>query len=110
MSLLNEISNPDADLKKKVSRIRYINLTIIKEIIRFWNESNDSIWNGSNTQQILDELGEDAEEVLEIDKEILNLLSNILGGRRQSELDSIIAKISTRPQISTDSNGNTKII
>ena len=42
--------------------------------------------------------------------EILNLLSNILGGRRQSDLDSMIAKISTRPQTSTDENGNVKII
>lgn len=96
MSLLNETPNEITEAQKKASRIRYINLAIIKEITRVWNESNDLIWKDQNPQNILDELGEDADEILEIDEEILNLLSNILGGRRQSELDSILAKKSQR--------------
>ena len=110
MSLLNEIQNPNNEIEKKALRVKYVNCAMIKELIRFWNESNDSIWMDSNPKAILDALGENAEEILEIDNEILNLLSNILGGRRQSDLDSMIAKISTRPQTSTDENGNVKII
>jgi len=41
---------------------------------------------------------------------VLNYLNNILGGRRQSELDNIIAKISTQKETQTDEDGNVTIL
>lgn len=96
MSLLNEEPTEITEAQKKASRIRHINLTIIKEITRVWNESNDLIWKDQDPQGVIDALGEDIDEILEIDEEILNLLSNILGGRKQSQLDSILAKKAQR--------------
>ena len=96
MSLLTEKIKEATKAEQKAVRIKYLTIANINEITRVWNESNDLIWKDQNPQNILDELGEDVDEILEIDEEILNLLSNILGGRRQSELDSILAKKSQR--------------
>jgi len=111
MSLLNEIPQPSQNSpEKKASRIKYINVALANEIIRCWHEGWGLIWDDPNPQAVLDALGEDAGELFAINEETLLFLSNALGGRRQSELDSILAKVATKPATTTDENGNVTII
>ena len=110
MSLLNEIPQPSQNSpKKKASRIKYLNVALANEIIRCWHEGWDMIWSDPNPQAVLDALGEDAGELFDINEQTLTYLNNVLGGRRQSELDNIFAKVSAKPETTTDENGNVKI-
>jgi len=111
MSILNEIPQPSQNsAKKKASRLKYLNVAIANEIIRVWNEGWDLIWSDPNPQAVLDELGEDAGEVFDINEQTIIFLANVLGGRRQAELDAILAKVATKPETETDENGNVTII
>ena len=110
MSLLTEKIKEATKAEQKAVRIKYLTIANINETIRCWHETQDLIWKDENPQDILDALGEDAGDILDLNKEVLNYLNSILGGRRQSELDNIIAKISTQKETQTDEDGNVTIL
>ena len=99
-------NNPD----RKAARIKHINLVLANEIIKCWNQGWDLIWSHENPQEVLDSLGEDAGEIFDINEATLVFLSNVLSGRRQSELDAIFAKVAVKPNTQTNENGNVTII
>ena len=68
------------------------------------------IWDDANPQAVLDALGEDAAEVFEINEHTVAFMAGVLGGRRQAELDAILAKVAAKPETQTDENGNVTII
>ena len=109
MSILDK-STSQIDPARKAARIKHLNLVIANEIIRSWNEGWDLIWSDENPQAVLDALGGDAGEVFDINEATIGFLMNVLGGRRQAELDSILAKVSVKPETQTDENGNVTII
>jgi len=110
MSLLNEISESrKTAVSKKADRIRYITKTTVDEIVRSWKQSFDLIWEDSNPQEVLDALGEDGEEVFELNQEAFLYICNILADRKQSELDTILLKVASKPKTSVDESGKITI-
>lgn len=110
MSILNENSSTQGNPARKAARIKHLNLVMANQMIKSWNEGWDLIWSDENPQAVLDALGEDAGEVFDINEANLVFLSNVLSGRRQSELDAIFAKVAVKPNTQTDENGNVTII
>jgi hypothetical protein len=110
MSILNEIPQHDIDqAEKKAVRVKYLTKAIADQIIKTWNEGWDLIWNDENPQLVLDALGEDAGEVFELNTVTMMYLAEILGGRKQSELDKILLKVAQKPPTEVDENGNVSI-
>ena len=111
MSILNE--NPTSrttEVQRKASRVKFLTKALADEILRSWNEGWDLIWEDENPQEILDILGEDAGEIFDLNEHTILFLSNILGGRRQSQLDGVVSKLGSKPETQTDENGNVTII
>jgi hypothetical protein len=109
MSILdNNQQEPSAE--RKAARIKFLNSAISQELIKSWNEGWDLVWGHSNPQDVLDALGEDASEVFDINEQTVIYLNNVLSGRKQEEVDSILAKAATKPATQTDENGNVTII
>lgn len=111
MSLLNDTTQSSENSpEKKASRIKHLNVAIANEMIRCWHQGWDMIWSDPNPQAVLDVLGEDAGELFDINEQTLTYLNNVLGGRRQSDLDNIFAKVAAKPATETDQDGNVTII
>ena len=111
MSILNDTTlSEENSAAKKAARIKFLNKVIADEIIKSWNKGWDMIWDDANPQAVLDALGEDAAEVFEINEHTVAFMVGVLGGRRQAELDAILAKVTVKPETQTDENGNVTII
>lgn len=110
MSLLNEIpESRKTAVAKKADRIRYIAKTTINEIAKSWNQSFDLIWQDPNPQEVLDALGEDGEEIFELNQEAFSYICSVLADRKQSELDTILLKVASKPDTSVDEGGKITI-
>ena len=110
MSLLNEIpESRKTAVAKKADRIRYITKTTIDEITRSWKQSFDLIWEDPNPQEVLDALGEDGEEIFELNQEAFLYICNTLADRKQSELDTILLKVASKPETSVGKSGKITI-
>ena len=109
MSLLNEIPVRTTDAEKKARRIEFLTKQIVKEINRSWNEIHDLIWR-SNPNDVLEALGDNAEDVLNVQEEIFILLSKMLSGKQQSEVDKLVSKVASTPDTKIDEDGNVRII
>lgn len=109
MSILDK--NQEAqNAKRKASRVKHINAVLANEIVRCWHEGWDLIWDHDDPQEVLNALGEDASEVFEINEQTVSFLANVLSGRKQDQIDAILAKVAAKPATQTDENGNVTII
>ena len=108
MSILNQPSNLNS-AKRKAARVKFLTRGIFEDSIKVWNEINETIWNDPNPQEVLDALGEDAEEIINLDGKIVSFLNDSLtGSSKQVDLDEIISKANGRPNVT--SNGGKVII
>lgn len=111
MSILNE--NPiskQSQSKKRAERIEFLTENLIDVVARYWDEVWDLIWNTDESQEVLNHLGGNAQEALELHEEALIFLSNSLGGRKQAQLDQILEKVARQPKTSENTDGTTTII
>ena len=108
MSILNQPTNLNS-AKRKAARVKFLTRGIFEDSIKVWNEINETIWNDPNPQEVLDALGEDAEEIINLDGKIVSFLNDSLtGSSKQVDLDEIISKANGRPNVT--SNGGKVII
>ena len=107
MSILNQPTNLNS-AKRKAARVKFLTRGIFEDSIKVWNEINETIWNDPNPQEVLDALGEDAEEIINLDGKIVSFLNDSLtGSSKQVDLDEIISKENGRPNFNTN---NGKVI
>jgi len=63
------------------------------QLIQSWNHGWDLIWSSEDPGAVLAELGTDAGEVFELNEQLVAYFATSLAGRRQEDLDVILAKI-----------------
>lgn len=96
--------------EKKAQRIKYLSSIIVENIIKVYEEQNDLIWGDPNPQKILDALGEDAGDILEINNTTLLFISEFISGRQQDKLDKILSKRCKQRVVDIKKDGTAKII
>lgn len=96
--------------EKKAQRIKYLSSIIVENIIKVYEEQNDLIWGDPNPQKILDALGEDAGDILEINNTTFLFISEFISGRQQDKLDKILSKRCKQRVVDIKKDGTAKII
>lgn len=110
MSILN--TDPTAVLtpaqrQAKLSRQQAKQLA--DQLIRMWHIGWDTIWSSEDPGAILAELGPDAGELFELNEAMIAFLASTLAGKRQEELDAILAKVAAKPATITAEDGSVTI-
>ena len=107
MSILNQPTDPNS-AQRKAARVKFLTKGIFEQTIKTWNKTQEMIWEDPNPQDVLDALGDDAEEVLGFDSKVVSFLTDSLtGSSKQAELDEILSKSNGRPNFNTN---NGKVI
>ena len=91
-----------------VSRARQVEAGVnamASYLVTQWNQNWDTIWYASNPSLVLKELGENAAEIFELNGHLVEFLSKVLHGRRQDDLNQILAKIKAKPQTTVNEDG-----
>jgi hypothetical protein len=89
-------------LKRATSQMAY-------NLIQSWNHAWDLIWSSSDPAAVLEELGTDAAEVFELNEMLISYFVSSLTGRRQADLDAILAKVAAKPATTTNEDGTVTI-
>ena len=110
MSVLNQPSLSQSNLvKRSARRVEFLTRALTDEMINSWHSGWDLIWDNTNPQDVLNELGENGAEVFELSEKTIAFLSDVLSGKRQEELNQILSKAAAKPETSIDENGNVTI-
>lgn len=74
-------------------------------LVREWETNFDLIWGSSDPAAVLEELGTDAQEVFALSVANVQFLASILQGKRQDDLNRILAKVASLPKTTTHPDG-----
>ena len=110
MSILNsepiQVLTP-AQRAASSSRQQIQNMT--NYLIRSWHIGWDTIWSAEDPAAVLAELGTDAGELFELNDAMVTFLASTLTGKRQEELDDILAKVAAKPATTIQPDGSVTI-
>lgn len=79
------------------------------QLIRSWHAGWDTIWSAEDPAAVLAELGTDAGELFELNDAMVTFLASTLTGKRQEELDDILAKVAAKPATTIQPDGSVTI-
>jgi phosphoglycolate phosphatase-like HAD superfamily hydrolase len=110
MSVLNSqnIQDPTPAKTRQALQIKRGVAQLAEHLIISWNQSFDKLWNNprATPAELLEELGTDAAEVFQLSAATVQFLATILTGRRQAELDLILAKVQSIPPFTVHQDGS----
>lgn len=111
MSILADIpADRASETRDKAKRVKFLVKGMTNELAKSWEEVWSLLWDDQNPQEVLDALGTDAGEVLDLHKEMKSSLSGLLGGRRPDKLNGINAKDNAKPNTRPEPDGRVTII
>ena len=89
-------------VKRAMSQMAY-------QLLQSWNHGWDLIWSAEDPAAVLAELGTDAGEIFQLNEDIILYLNTTLTGRKQAELDAIMAKVAAKPATTVAGDGSVTI-
>jgi len=89
-------------VKRATSQMAY-------QLIQSWNHGWDLIWSSEDPAAVLAELATDAREIFQLNEDIIAYFNTTLAGRKQDDLDAIMAKVATKPATTTAADGSVTI-
>jgi len=90
-------------VKRATSQMAY-------QLIRSWHHGWDLVWSAEDPAAVLAEIGTDAAEIFELNEELIAFFGTALAGRRQEDLDEIMAKVALKPATETAEDGSVTIV
>ncbi len=105
MSILNEINNEEEKIKKKADRVRFLAENFHNQAIRCWEEIHEAVYVDSDSQRILDSLGEDAASVVEFNEDLFSFIHDSLSGKKQSLVDALVLRHIEQQDIEVHDDG-----
>jgi len=112
MSILGQNhSDPVSPALRATTQIKNRTARLAEHIIREWEHSWDALWHNpaATPEEILAQLGTDAEEAFELSEAIVVLMGTILPGRLDDEWARIQGKIAAKPATTTHPDGTVTI-
>ena len=110
MSILENQSSPVlSNGERAAKQVRRATSQMAYQLIQSWNHGWDLIWSSEDPGAVLAELGTDAGEVFELNEQLIAFFATALAGRRQEDLDAIMAKVATKPVTTTAEDGTVTI-
>ena len=95
--------------ERSASRVTQTCSTMASQLIQQWNQGWDALWGSEDPAAVLVEIGTEAEEIFALNDDIIDYFTITLTGRKQDELDAILAKMATKPATTTAANGSVTI-
>ena len=109
MSILQNQVNPLSKEVKAAKQVRRATSQMAYQLIQSWNHGWDLIWAAEDPAAVLAELGTDAAEIFELNEQLVAYFVTSLSGRRQDDLDKILAKVAAKPATTTAGDGSVTI-
>jgi hypothetical protein len=95
--------------ERSASRVSQVVSTMAYQLISQWNQGWDALWLSEDPDAVLAEIGTDAEEIFALNDDIIDYFTITLAGRKQDELDAILAKVAAKPATTTAADGSVTI-
>lgn len=110
MSVLENQSSPVLSNGERAARqVKRATSQMAYQLIQSWNHGWDLIWSSEDPAAVLAELGTDASEIFELNEQLVAYFVSSLTGRRQEDLDAILAKVAAKPATTTAEDGTVTI-
>lgn len=110
MSVLNQQANKsNEEAQRRAKAVKTSVMQCADQLIRTWNSAWDMLWDAPDLEAVLEELGADAVEIFELNDLLIEFLSTALAGRRQDDLEAILAKVALKPPTLTHSDGTSTL-
>lgn len=110
MSVLDQTQpNPLTPAERSAKQVKRATSQMAYQLIQSWNHGWDLIWSADDPAAVLAELGTDAGEIFQLNEDILVYLNTTLTGRKQAELDAIMAKVAAKPATTVAPDGSVTI-
>ena len=110
MSVLNQQPQPTLTPAERSARqVKRAATQMAFQLIQSWNHGWDLIWSSEDPAAVLAELGTDAGEIFELNEDLIAYFNTTLTGRKQDELDAIMAKVAAKPATTTAEDGSVTI-
>lgn len=109
MSILNLTSNTPSAAAQAASEVKTTPSSICSSMIFKWTAGWDKLWESPDPSAVLAELGTDAAEIFQLNDEIITFMASTLAGRRQAELDVLMAKVAAKPATTIHPDGTVTI-
>ena len=90
---------------RKANRVRQIAAQTADRLIQEWEQGWSLVWDHPNPAEVLAELGTDAAEIFDLSAANVQFLATILAGKRQDDLDRILATVAAKPETITNEDG-----
>lgn len=95
--------------QRNANRVTQTCSSMSYQLIQQWNQAWDALWGSEDPAAVLAEIGTEAEEIFALNDDIIDYFTITLAGRKQDELDAILAKMATKPATTTAADGSVTI-
>ena len=110
MSVLNNSNAPVlTEAQRRARQAKASVAQIAEQLIRQWNQGWDVIWSSKDPASVLAEIGTDAGEIFQLNDDLITFLTTALAGKRQDDLDAIMAKVAAKPATTVAQDGTVTI-
>lgn len=110
MSVLDQTQpNPLTPAERSARQVKRATSQMAYQLIQSWNHGWDLIWSSEDPAAVLAELGTEAGEIFQLNEDIIAYFNATLTGRKQDDLDAIMAKVAAKPATTTAADGSVTI-
>lgn len=110
MSVLNNQQAPQlTPAERSAKQVKRATSQMAYQLTQSWNHGWDLIWASEDPAAVLAALGTDAGEIFELNEDLIAYFNTTLTGRKQDELDAIMAKVAAKPATTTAEDGSVTI-
>lgn len=110
MSILNTDQQPVLTGAQRAARqSRMATKQMADQLLRMWHQGWDIIWSNEDPAAVLAEIGTDAGELFALNESLIAFLVAELTGKRQAELDAVLAKVAAKPATTVAEDGSVTI-
>jgi len=110
MSVLDNTQAPQVSPEVRAARqVKRATAQMAYQLIQSWNHGWDLIWSSEDPAAVLAELGTDAGEIFTLNEDLITYFNTTLAGRKQDDLDAIMAKVAAKPATTVANDGSVTI-
>jgi hypothetical protein len=109
MSVLNQTQVAIVPEVRAAKQVKRAMSQMAYQLLQSWNHGWDLIWSAEDPAAVLAELGTDAGEIFALNEDMITYLNTTLTGRKQDELDAIMAKVAAKPATTVAPDGSVTI-
>lgn len=111
MSILDPNSYPrSSEEEVNAEMIKRTSADLARRIFRSWEQNYDALWNSSNPEAVLTELGTDAAEVFRLSSQIISLMESTMPEALPDDWKRISNKIQNIPKHQINEDGSVYLI